>query len=142
MPKLVLFLILLFQPLLAVAADCTPTRQTFLGNNYKPITTQKTDVGEGLRIQGRVLARKNCQPIAGARIEHWQANAEGNYVDRLRAYLLSAEDGGYRFNTDWTGLNHIHFIVTAQGYKKLTTLWAGERPQDNQINLNFVLEPQ
>ncbi|MGH8742984.1 MAG: hypothetical protein ACREUY_01760 [Burkholderiales bacterium] len=75
-PKLILFLILLFQPLLAVAADCTPTRQTFLGNNYKPITTHKTDVGEDLRIQGRVLASKNCQPIAGTRIEHWQANAE------------------------------------------------------------------
>lgn len=142
MPKLILFLILLFQPMLAVAADCTPTRQTFLGNNYKPITTRKTDVGEGLRIQGRVLASQDCWPISGARIEHWQANADGNYVDRLRAYLLSAEDGGYRFNTDWSGLNHIHFIVIAPGYKKLTTMWAGKRPQNNQINLDFVLEPQ
>ncbi|MGH8751701.1 MAG: hypothetical protein ACREUV_08360, partial [Burkholderiales bacterium] len=110
MLKSSLFLLLIFTPLAALAADCAPTPQTFLGNNYKPITNQKTDVGAGLLIQGQVVSSRDCQPIANARIEHWQANQAGHYEDRLRAYLLSAQAGGYRFNTEWSGLNHIHFI--------------------------------
>jgi len=128
---------------IAHAADCEPTRNTFLGGNYKEVTTQKVDVSEGLVVQGKVLSARDCKPIEGARIAHWQANRESQYVDRLRAYLLSGKDGSYRFQTEWPNLNppHIHFIVTAPGHKKVTTMWVGDKPVD-KISLDIVLAPE
>ena len=84
----------------------------------------------------------DCTPVANARIEHWQANTDGYYVDRLRAYLFSDEQGNFRFETEWPGARvpHIHFIVTAEGYKQLVTQWIGS-DETAQITLDMVLRP-
>ncbi|MGH8657916.1 MAG: hypothetical protein ACREV4_05405 [Gammaproteobacteria bacterium] len=74
-----------------------------LGTHYKEGAEYKIDIGTDLIIKGRVLAMPNCTPIAHARIEHWQADVQGHYVDKLRAYLLSDKDGGFSFKTEWPG---------------------------------------
>jgi Protocatechuate 3,4-dioxygenase beta subunit len=120
--------------------QCTPTPQMFLGTHYEDKFQNKVDIGQGLIITGRVLSAVTCEPIPGARIEHWQTGTSGFYTDKLRAYLLSDYVGSYRFETEWPGapVPHIHFIVTAPGYKKLTTQWIGQEQVDH-IDLDFIL---
>ncbi len=78
-----------------------------------------------------------------ARVEHWQADVQGYYVDKLRAYLLSDKDGGFSFKTEWPGarIPHIHFMVTAEGYKKLVIQWIGSK-RTGQSRLDLVLQPE
>ena len=143
---------LVFLPALAAMAiapvqselPCVPTPQRFLGNSYIPnVAKMKIDIGKGLVMQGRVLSSLDCEPIANAIIEHWQAGDKGIYEDHLRASLLSMPDGSYRFETEWPNLRppHIHFIVTTDNFKTLETQWRGWQRQ-KQIDFTMVLEPK
>lgn len=125
----------------ALAGDCEPTQAMFMGTHYKPIERFAVDVSKGLVVAGRVLDAHTCQPISGARIEHWQAGSEGVYVDRLRAYLTSDDRGAYRFETEWpaAAVPHIHFRIVADGYHTLSTQWAGDDPVQ-RIDLDLVLQ--
>lgn len=127
----------------AIAADCAPTPAMFQGTHYAPVSVQKVDVGKGMVFAGTVRSASGCVHIPGARIAHWQTNSAGYYVDALRAYLHAGTDGGYRFETEWPGapIPHVHFIVSAPGYRTLTTQWVGEQPID-QVTLDFVLQPE
>ncbi len=126
----------------AFSGPCKPTEQMFMGTHHKPITQQKTDIGQGLHIKGIVLSAKDCSPVENARIEHWQTNSDGQYVDELRAWLLSDANGNFEFETEWPGapIPHIHFVVHAEGHKKLTTQWVGSEIIEN-INLELILDP-
>lgn len=128
----------------AVSADeCVPTPAMFEGTHFKPVAQEQVDIGKGLVVHGRVLAAPDCLPVPGARIAHWQAGEKGRYVDHLRASLVSGVDGSYRFETEWPALStpHIHFTITAEGYRPLTTQWAGEGPVD-QVEFNIILSPE
>ena len=126
----------------AFSAPCEPTEQMSMGTHHKPITQQKIDIGQGLQIKGIVLSAKDCSLVENARIEHWQTNLNGQYVDALRAYLLSDANGKFEFETEWPGapIPHIHFVVHAEGHKKLATQWVGSEIIEN-INLELVLDP-
>jgi len=137
----VIFLLL---PFASVQAEiCEPTPGMHMGTHHKPITTAKVDISKGMVVSGQVLSSKDCKPIAGARIAHWQTNTEGVYVDELRAFMFSDNKGNYRFETEWPGapIPHIHFQVSANGYKPLTTQWIGDEKAD-AIKLNLVLEEE
>lgn len=125
------------------AAECKPTPSMFKGTHFKPITQEKSDIGKGLVVQGRVLAAPDCRPVPGAMISHWQAGVQGRYVDHLRAWMISGEDGSYRFETEWPALPtpHIHFIVTAEGFRPLTTQWVGDKPVE-QVGFDIILSPE
>jgi protocatechuate 3,4-dioxygenase beta subunit len=132
-------LILISPPVLS--ETCKPTEQMSQGTHYKPITLQKINIGQGLYIKGTVLSATDCSPIENARIEHWQTNSNGKYVDELRAYLLSDTNGKFEFETEWPAapVPHIHFIIHAEGHIKLVTQWIGSEKLEN-INLKLVLE--
>jgi len=92
------------------------------------LTLQRINVSQGVTLRGRILAAPDCIPIANAKIVHWQAVENGQYVDRLRAYKFSNSDGDYEFEkTEWPNLSssHIHFIVTAEGYEVIEIQWRG-----------------
>ncbi len=129
-------------PIPVYAESCPPTPTKSTGTHFEPITQERVDIGQGLLVQGRVL-NTACEPIQGAKIAHWQANSAGVYVDSLRAFLYSGTDGSYRFNTEWPAafVPHIHFIVTAEGYRTLTTQWVGDQTTD-RIRFDMVLEKQ
>jgi hypothetical protein len=101
------------------------------------------NLGKGFTINGDVLSSRGCIRLNNARVEHWQADAEGMYVDRLRAYQITGVDGRFRFETEWPGLSppHTHFMVTAPGHKPLVTQWVGERPL-SAIHGQMVLAPE
>ncbi len=84
--------------------------------------------GEPLRITGRVLTRF-CQPVSGAMLEFWQADAAGAYDNsgyRFRGHQLADAEGRYDLATILPGrypgrARHIHVKVAAPGRPPLTT---------------------
>lgn len=84
--------------------------------------------GTRLTLTGFVLTR-GCQPVANAKLDFWQADAQGNYDNsgfRLRGYQLSDAQGRYQLETVIPGLypgrtEHIHVKAQAPGRPVLTT---------------------
>jgi protocatechuate 3,4-dioxygenase beta subunit len=84
--------------------------------------------GTTIVVSGYVVDA-DCNPIADAKIDVWQADASGAYDNsgyRLRGHLFSAADGSYRFTTIVPGIypgrtEHIHVKVTPPGGSTLTT---------------------
>lgn len=138
--KISIGLVMLALSVQASAAECRPTPHRTTGTHYEPVTVEKIDVSRGVIVKGRVLAAPDCSPIANAKVAHWQAGEDGRYADRLRAYLFTDSNGRYQFETEWPDLRppHIHFIVTAEGYKTLETQWIGQQSR-NEIIFDMVL---
>jgi protocatechuate 3,4-dioxygenase beta subunit len=111
--------------------------------------------GQVIHLMGRVLNRKG-QPVQGARIEVWQANARGRYTHpgdvnpapldpnfEGFAVLNTDQEGRYRMKTVKPGAYpagpdarlrppHIHFDVTGKSNRLVTQLYfAGEPLNDN-----------
>ncbi len=90
--------------------------------------------GELLRVEGRVLD-ENCNAVAGAHLDIWHADADGNYHKpgaeyRLRGQMTTDAEGKYGFETIMPGRYplgeslrpaHVHFIVSKPGFIPLTT---------------------
>jgi protocatechuate 3,4-dioxygenase beta subunit len=84
--------------------------------------------GRRLVLRGRVLST-DCKPLAGARVDFWQADGEGEYDNqgyRLRGYQLTDAKGRYRLTTVAPAqyesrAPHIHVKVTPRGGETLTS---------------------
>ena len=105
---------------------CVPTTPDVEGPFYKPGAPVRDATGKGFVVSGVVRSADTCEPIAGARVEWWQANPRGEYDDTHRGSQVTGGTGAYRFDTDfpppYAGRpSHIHFKAEAQGYRKLTT---------------------
>jgi protocatechuate 3,4-dioxygenase beta subunit len=104
------------------------------GPFYEPDTPEKADftgdVSKGTRIvlTGSVLTTA-CQPIGGALLDVWHADADGEYDNdgyRLRGHLFTDNQGAYRLQTivpgNYTGrTKHFHVKVRPPGGRLLTT---------------------
>jgi protocatechuate 3,4-dioxygenase beta subunit len=91
------------------------------GPYYKSGSPEKTNFiepgipGEPIILTGYVFD-KNCKPIAGAWIDFWQANGNGNYDNKgykLRGHQFTDARGRYILQTVIPGVymdrtNHIH----------------------------------
>jgi protocatechuate 3,4-dioxygenase beta subunit len=112
--------------------DVTP-RQTE-GPFYKPRSPERTSLlepgmtGTPILLRGSVLSRR-CQPIAGALLDFWQADGQGQYDNagyRCRGHQFADEAGRYRLETVMPGLypgrtRHFHVKVQAPNRPVLTT---------------------
>jgi protocatechuate 3,4-dioxygenase beta subunit len=112
--------------------DVTP-RQTE-GPFYKPRSPERTSLldpgmtGTPILLTGYVLSRR-CQPIAGALLDFWQADGQGQYDNegyRCRGHQFAYEAGRYRLETVVPGLypgrtRHFHVKVQAPNRPVLTT---------------------
>ncbi|HWQ84474.1 MAG TPA: hypothetical protein VN363_07910 [Anaerolineales bacterium] len=84
--------------------------------------------GTRLTLTGYVLTA-DCQPVANALLEFWQADANGVYDNAgytLRGHQFSDENGKYLLETVIPGIytgrtEHIHFKVQAPGGPVLTS---------------------
>jgi protocatechuate 3,4-dioxygenase beta subunit len=108
------------------APSCRPTRADALGPFYEPGAPVRSKVGTGYALTGRALATRTCRPIAGARIELWLANPDGEYDDAHRATVIAGRRGGYRFESNrppsyGSRPPHIHLRVSARGFRTLVT---------------------
>ena len=117
-------------------AGCSgqPTPAQTEGPYFKPGSPARASLveagmaGTRLTLTGRVLIR-TCQPVNGARLDFWQADASGSYDNsgyRLRGNQTTGSDGRYALNTVVPGeypgrTEHIHVKVQAPGGVMLTT---------------------
>lgn len=163
-------------PLLA-AVTPTQTEGPFFPNRSQPDTDTDADLtrieghseralGEIVEVSGRVLD-EDGNPIAGALIDVWQANAKGRYAHERDpnpapldpnfqgwAKLTTDAEGGYRFRTikpgpyqvgeAWSRPPHIHFKVARRGFHELTTqmYFAGDPLNDLDRLLQSVPESE
>ena len=106
--------------------------------------------GQVVHVMGRVLNGEGA-PVAGARVEIWQANAHGRYSHpydsnpapldpNFEGYAVQMTDseGRYRFKTikpgaypvteDWSRPPHIHFDVTGRVGRAVTQMYFQDEP--------------
>jgi len=95
--------------------------------------------GTAVKLTGKVYAgASGTTPVAGAKIEFWQADNGGSYHPNgngpaskyqaadiaLRGYVVTGKDGSWSLLTIYPGYyegraRHLHFRVTAAGYKEV-----------------------
>lgn len=121
-----------------------PTEDNILGPFHRegaPFTSRLASAGEPgtpLAVRGRVTDPMG-RPIAHAVVDVWQADAEGHYDNEdgepehfhLRGRIETDARGRYAYDTVLPGLyeldrgvmrpRHVHYQVTAPGYRTLTT---------------------
>ena len=95
--------------------------------------------GTRLILVGYVLDQ-NCQPLAGARLDFWQADTNGEYDSsgyRLRGHQFTDEQGRYYLETILPGLyqsrpiEHIHVKIQPAGGAEVTSqLYFPNQPID------------
>jgi protocatechuate 3,4-dioxygenase beta subunit len=90
-----------------------------LSPTYRPGAPVRSVVGKGHVLTGTVRSRRDCAPVAGARVELWPEIAGQGHPDSQRATVLTAADGGYRFQSDPP--EHIHMLVSAEGFEPLAS---------------------
>jgi protocatechuate 3,4-dioxygenase beta subunit len=147
------------------AQMCTASVENILGPYYRQGSPLRTDLladdptmpGIRLTIRGRVMD-EDCNPIAGALLDFWQADAEGRYdndgsfpdlppdVYRLRGHQFTDEEGWYEVQTIVPGhyLNgeqyrpaHVHVVVWTQGLQPLVTQLYFPGDEYNDIDAFF-----
>ncbi len=114
------------------------------GPYYTPDTPERANLveagmpGEVFVLTGYVLG-PDCAPIAGAWLDFWHADAQGQYDNsgyRLRGHQFTDANGRYRLETIYPGLypgrtRHIHVKVMAPNGPVLTTqLYFPAEPQN------------
>ncbi len=90
-----------------------------LSPSYRPGAPVRAVVGLGHVLTGTVRSGRDCAPVAGARVELWPEIAGQGHPDGQRATVLTAADGGYRFQSDPP--EHIHMLVSAEGFEPLAS---------------------
>ena len=112
-----------------------PTAHNDMGPFYKKrapahsMLRAPADPGMPLSVRGRVV-NVHGEPLRGALVEIWQANHGGIYdLDgyRYRTALRAPASGAYGFGSVMPGhyparvARHVHYFVTAENYKPLST---------------------
>jgi len=114
--------------------DDAPTPSMTEGPFFTPHSPERTSLlepgmpGTRMVLSGRVVSR-GCTPIAGALVDFWHADDEGEYDNegfRLRGHQFTDAQGRYRLETIVPGLysgrtRHFHVKVQARGGRVLTT---------------------
>jgi protocatechuate 3,4-dioxygenase beta subunit len=117
--------------------------------------------GQIIHVMGRVLNLQG-QPVQGARVELWQANAQGRYSHpsdtnpapldpNFEGFAVQNSDaeGRYRFKTvkpgaypataNWMRPPHLHFDVTGKVNRVITQMYfPGEALNDKDILLQNI----
>ncbi len=142
---------------LAPTPECrdhdNPTEEQIEGPFFKPLSPERADLvaagthGRICQLEGHVLTRR-CRPVAGALLDLWHADENGDYDDsgyRYRGHIHADAAGRFRFRTILPGLypdrtRHYHFKVQAQQRPLLTTqLYFPGEPRNS---LDFYYSPE
>jgi protocatechuate 3,4-dioxygenase beta subunit len=126
------------EPALAPTPQChdgdAPTMRETEGPFFKPSSPERTDLlepglkGVPVELGGLVLSR-SCRPLAGALVDLWHADDDGEYDNtgfRFRGHQLTDGQGRFRFRTikpaAYVGrTRHYHVKLQAPGSRLLTT---------------------
>jgi protocatechuate 3,4-dioxygenase beta subunit len=129
------------------------------GPYYKAGSPEQADLyqtgmaGTKLIVTGYVYDT-NCQPVANALLDFWQADANGNYDNSgytLRGHQYTDENGRFQLTTVVPGLypgrtEHIHFKVQAPNGQIITSQLffpgVAQNDSDGIYNPNLLLSIQ
>lgn len=129
------------------------------GPYYKAGSPEQADLyqdgmaGTKLIVTGYVYDT-NCQPVANAWLDFWQADANGNYDNNgytLRGHQFTDENGHFQLRTVVPGLypgrtEHIHFKVQAPNGQIITSQLffpsVAQNDSDGIYNANLLLSIQ
>ena len=114
--------------------DANPTPSQTEGPYFTPNSPERSSLlerstsGTRLILSGQVLSTF-CDPVAGALLDFWQTDADGEYDNRgyrFRGHQYAGTDGRFRLETIVPGAysgrtRHIHVKVQARGGRVLTT---------------------
>ncbi|MDN5199809.1 hypothetical protein QQ008_00505 [Fulvivirgaceae bacterium BMA10] len=129
----------------------------YVKNSPESVNINFTNLpGTPMKITGKVLGGKGgSKPIKDAKIEVWHCDHKGkyhpqgsgdisNYDDAeiaLRGTVFTDENGAYAFHSIKPGVyygrrRHIHYKITAKGYKPLITqsYWLDEKGNQRERN--------
>jgi protocatechuate 3,4-dioxygenase beta subunit len=125
--------------------NCVATLPDMLGPFYTPGAPERSRVGNGYVLSGKVLSVNGCVPIPGARIELWMAGPDGEYTDDYRATTFSETNGSYRFESPVpipyeSRPPHIHIKVITPDFVDLITQHYPAAGQ-TEAEFNLVLTP-
>lgn len=125
--------------------NCIATQPDMLGPFYTPGAPERSQVGSGYVLYGKVLSDHGCVPIPGARIELWMAGPDGEYTDDYRATIFSETDGSYHFESPVpvpyeSRPPHIHIKVITDDFVDLVTQHYPAQGQ-TESEFNLVLTP-
>ncbi|MEM9486003.1 MAG: intradiol ring-cleavage dioxygenase [Cyanobacteria bacterium P01_F01_bin.116] len=138
-------------PTPACGDDPTTPSQTE-GPFYTPNSPQRKSLlesglpGNPIVVIGQVLSSE-CRPIAGALVDFWHTNAQGDYDNigySFRGHQFTDADGRYRIETIVPGIypgrtRHFHVKVQAPNQPVLTTqLYFPEEPANQG---DFLFNP-
>ncbi len=150
-------------PMLALTPQCgddddlAATLPQTAGPFYTPAAPERNSLlevgmaGTPLVVTGYVYST-DCQPIAGALLDFWQADDAGVYDNqgyRLRGHQFAGADGRFELETIVPGLypgrtRHIHVIAQAPNQPPLTTqLYFPDEPanaQDGIFNPALIMD--
>lgn len=134
---------------LPAPACAQPTHQQTEGPYYKSgsperrVLIDSNTQGEKLLVAGYVLDQ-NCQPVPGALLDFWQADASGAYDNagfNFRGHQFTDEQGRYFLETVVPGLytgrtEHIHVKIQLPAGQVLTTqLYFPDVPENNNDDI-------
>jgi catechol 1,2-dioxygenase len=121
-------------------------RNPIEGPYYLGDPEEKTDTGSELIVRGVVRDETTCLPIPGATIVRWHANDVGEYEEFYRARMHPDAQGRYAMSSIAPGQyanldRHIHWFVTAEGYRPLTAQiqWANGATIGPEATFDFAL---
>jgi protocatechuate 3,4-dioxygenase beta subunit len=116
---------------------CEITEPDALGPFYQAGAPQThnfadpSEPGELIFIEGQVFGPDCETPLAGATVDVWHADDNGDYHDgKLRGVIMTDENGYYAFASIKAGAyalggsfrpSHFHFMVSAPGHEQVVT---------------------
>jgi protocatechuate 3,4-dioxygenase beta subunit len=129
----------------AAGAACQPTPPDAFGPFGRGSPPTRPSIGTGHVLTGVVLSSVGCQPIPGARVELWQANAKGRYVRALSGTVTVDRGGRFRFEGPFPASYegrppHIHLRVVGRGHEVLLSRYEPARGA-RRGSIRLVLVP-
>ena len=105
----------------------------------------RSKIGSGHVLTGTVLSAADCQPVARARVELWQASRNGRYTRAGSATVITDSAGRFRLEGPYPPAYegrepHIHIRVTATAYEQLLARYVPARGA-RRGSIRLVLEP-
>jgi protocatechuate 3,4-dioxygenase beta subunit len=129
-------------------ATCKPTPSDSAGPfaGTGAAIRERSRIGTGHVLLGRVLRAPDCKPLKGATVVFWQAGPHG-YTAAGRGSAVTDRFGRFRFEgpvpaSDDGFPPHIHILVQLDGYQDLVTRYvvpAGERTGHVTLVLESLL---
>jgi protocatechuate 3,4-dioxygenase beta subunit len=129
----------------AATPGCSATLQDGFGPFGRGSPPIRSSIGKGHVLTGVVLSVVGCKPLAGARVELWQANAKGRYVRALSGTVVTDRSGGFRFEGPYPAAYegrspHIHLRIVGRGHEVLLSRYEPARGA-RRGSLRLVLVP-